>query len=622
MDENNTLEHQWMYALQQLNTDYSLETLQCLLLAQLVSIAKGDTNQLLTYKALAMATCTRLGLQHSNKRFEANALVYEMRKRIFWSLYTIDAFSAVQLGQSTNVRDQEVFCEYPVDVDDEFITEEGFKALQPGESTRISSSLALFRAARILSKVLASIYPSAPTYQVSSNQISPLADELDEWHKSLSPHLRVPFAQDKPSVGTVNSRSPLIVSSSPNRKPCTTIADVSKCLVYHFIRALIYRPVLYASMSSPHVSSSILALSDASKRIVQILQLLTERGLTFSFCLNKSELLMVSGVGLLVQSLDLDVSSKVLLDNQRMLSTIVDQFGNIDATEQSAFTMMVSSIVPMNGQPQMIDSRSAADGAIQPSTSTTITATMKQQLKAMASKFSWSDNNKNSGINAQRRKTHIGIPMHHQPQFNSLDAMQMSTSEPSKTNQIPEQMAPFGPEKDPSQAGQARPRTHTNLDYLSFSSGTSTPGFETQFRLRQAQQTDWERLLATIDNGQTNIFDNIYGGPPVELLKDGASLKHLQRHSMGHAPAQEGSNWDTEMWAGPDQSMHQPELQRVITESEFSLSTDDGSGSTMPSIDGRTSTDGNDLYGAIVMPELVHGEDELWDAVETGFTIA
>ena len=118
------------------------------------------------------------------------------------------------LGLPRQIKDDDVHCEYPVDADDEYVTERGFQPLLPGESTRLSSALALFRASRILSKVLEEVYPAQPSYELSLQKLSALAEELDQWQASLAPHLRLPFAQDKPSVGTVSSRSPLLVRLS------------------------------------------------------------------------------------------------------------------------------------------------------------------------------------------------------------------------------------------------------------------------------------------------------------------------------------------------------------------------------------------------------------------------
>jgi hypothetical protein len=104
-----------------------------------------------------------------------------------------------------------VHCEEPRDADEEYVEETGFKAPCPGEYTRVSSALALFRAARILSRVLEEIYPARSSYDISLQQLSALSEELDAWHSALAPHLKLPFANDRPTTGTVSSRSPLLV---------------------------------------------------------------------------------------------------------------------------------------------------------------------------------------------------------------------------------------------------------------------------------------------------------------------------------------------------------------------------------------------------------------------------
>lgn len=83
-------EVQWQAALDTILTDHSMPTLQCLILAQLYCIQRGDNDRLLTYKALAISLSSRLGLHQSQKRFALGTLTSEMRKKVFWSLYTVD----------------------------------------------------------------------------------------------------------------------------------------------------------------------------------------------------------------------------------------------------------------------------------------------------------------------------------------------------------------------------------------------------------------------------------------------------------------------------------------------------------------------------------------------------
>ena len=103
--------------------------------------------------------------------------------------------------------------QYPTDIDDEYVTEKGFQQTLPGESTKISSSLALFRVSRILAKVLEQNYPAAASHDLSLDSIGALEMDLKEWSANLPNHHKLTFIQDKPSTDVTGNRSPLLVST-------------------------------------------------------------------------------------------------------------------------------------------------------------------------------------------------------------------------------------------------------------------------------------------------------------------------------------------------------------------------------------------------------------------------
>jgi hypothetical protein len=119
--------------------------------------------------------------------------------------------SAAHLGLPKLLREEDVECEYPADADDEYVTEKGFLPTLPGEFTKLSSALALFRVARVLAKVLLELYPASASHEISFRTLTSLADELEDWLNNLAPHLRLHFQQDKPSTNVTSSRSPILV---------------------------------------------------------------------------------------------------------------------------------------------------------------------------------------------------------------------------------------------------------------------------------------------------------------------------------------------------------------------------------------------------------------------------
>ncbi|KAF1815538.1 hypothetical protein P152DRAFT_479458, partial [Eremomyces bilateralis CBS 781.70] len=220
-----SFEKQWQDSLESFIMDNDMATLQCLSLAQIYCLQTSDQSRLFKYKGLSVSLAQRLGLHQSQKRFALGALSSETRKKVFWTIYTLDCIAAAQLGLPRALNDVDVFCEYPVDADDEYITEKGFLPTLPGEYTKLSSALALFRLSRVLAKILAEVYPATTSYEISLKTIARLSDELEAWLSDLAPHLRLQFVQDKPSTHMISSRSPIL------------------SLAYNYMRFLLFRPV-------------------------------------------------------------------------------------------------------------------------------------------------------------------------------------------------------------------------------------------------------------------------------------------------------------------------------------------------------------------------------------------
>ena len=124
----------------------------------------------------------------------------------------IKSFAAASLGLRRLVSESDVDCEYPLDIDDEYITDESFRQSPSGELTKMSSALALFKGARILGAVLDQLYLAPSTYELSFRTIHKLGEDLDDWSNSLPQTLRLAFTQEKPSTNIISSRCPFLVS--------------------------------------------------------------------------------------------------------------------------------------------------------------------------------------------------------------------------------------------------------------------------------------------------------------------------------------------------------------------------------------------------------------------------
>lgn len=85
-----SFESQWKAAMDVVLTENCMATLQALILAQVYCIQQGDLTRLLTYKGLSTTLSARLGLHQSQKRFALGTLTCETRKKVFWTLCTVD----------------------------------------------------------------------------------------------------------------------------------------------------------------------------------------------------------------------------------------------------------------------------------------------------------------------------------------------------------------------------------------------------------------------------------------------------------------------------------------------------------------------------------------------------
>ncbi|EKV06263.1 Acetate regulatory DNA binding protein FacB, putative [Penicillium digitatum PHI26] len=483
-------EENWSATLALLSNETSVASLQCFVLGQIYCMTKGDYRTLLRYRALGVDICHQLGM-HEKQESSGNPLEDETRKKVFWSQYVLDRFCSALTGLPILLREEDIETQYPVDVDDENVTETGFLPTLPGESTRISSAIALFGAARILNKALEYLYPSKSGYDVCVSKMRSVTKQLDEWLHTLPPHLRLEFSQDKPSTTITSSRSPLL------------------SLLYYFIRSLIHRPaVCYAdeNLRSP----SVLALSDSAKHIIQILELLDERRLCLSVSINRKELVFFSGLGLLWQMLDVRNDSKLAKDSQKLLGAAMRYLQSESSAAAAEFGMLSNTLISLGGGRRPSVGKEQHQEMLAPTQKPS--KSPKKHLQVLKSRLiacSTRDKQPPTQPSPQssRRNTISGAtpPLISQ----SLRSPSGSSLPLTQTDQRPAPL--YRSDKDHSPldlASDTRLAASLGHDHPR-SMSCSTPSDPTAGAITMA---DWEYVLSDMDRGYSNIFTGIYGG--------------------------------------------------------------------------------------------------------------
>lgn len=578
-------EVQWQKALDAILMENTMNTLQCLVLALMYCTIRADYKRLLHYKGVAVALSHRLGLHQSQKRFSFGALTIETRKKVFWTLYTLDCFSAAMLGLPKVLKEDDIHAEYPSDCDDEYVTEKGFQPTLPGEFTKLSSALALFRLSRILARVLEKCYPAATSYDLSLQQLSALDAELSEWSDKLPAHLRLNFVQDKPSTDVTGSRSPVLA------------------LAFYYIRTLVHRPAVGSNLG-PKAAPSLISLGESSKHLIQIVQLLDERSMSFSFCLNKTDVLVLCGMSLLYQSLDLKHESKLMKDSERLVNGVLKIFQKMNAPGTYDLKRVASILMSIDEAPVPAPIRTSpkATMAAPPSKTPPVP---KKPLYALGrhGSASMSETDLLAQQEKLRRTTLPAIPVARHEPYRS-----QSRSSLDSAAQAQEQSLSHGDQHfSLSQIQQSMMRASTaqkvkpNFDYLSLSNtpSTSQPSSPVQTRLPSSQSTnqpqqnqssplypvhqfakggsgggvsisEWEALLGALDGGQMNVYDAIYGGP-------GAINESQQSSGAAHH-----SDWSVDSWDLANFSIREITPNTAAPQSVLSLSDDSISSSDDP----------------------------------------
>lgn len=368
------------------------------------------------------------------------------------------------------LRDDRIGTEMPADIDDENITEEGLHPGVPDECTRMSSALALIEASRILGKALEILYPSAPNAQVSVTKLHGLSEELDSWNKGLPTHLKLIFIQDRPSTNVTGSRSPILVSSPiiPRRSQANSVQS----LVYYFIRILIHRPAACFG-TSDIMNPALLTISDSSKHIIQILQLLDERRLSLSLAINRLEVAYLSGLGILWQDMTLERSSKLVQESRNLLLDVKVQLEPESNTAATEFRILSNLITGADSQRSM---------------------KIKKAL--------------------QTSQSRAEVGPEPKPAKDGVLSRRNTISNLSAAHRSPQQTRPGAIE--PPQT-MSRPRSFdlssgVNVDYYPLNADSLRSVSTTDVSKMALSAAEWECILSDLDHGNLNIFNGIYGG--------------------------------------------------------------------------------------------------------------
>jgi hypothetical protein len=347
-----------------------------------------------------------------------------------------------------------------------------------------------------------------------------------------------------------------------------------------------------------------MAIADSAKHIVQILDLLDERRMNYTFPFNKSELLLTAGFSLLWQCLELPDDSKLVKDNQKSLTLLTGMLNRDSVTAGNEFQAIAGSFVNVGQRKSIsqapihipIDCDAARMLETMPAPAPKHKSPRKQ-LQAIASRFSSFNNSRVKVEDSPRRAT--------VPQLGSSQSVSPYHRAESTASLSSTRSAPVISLYTPTKSRSTEVPSNLNLDYLPIGEEDYNASQNTMPTKPQLNESSWEKLLTNIETGQSSIYNGVYGGAsPGDVT--------LQRYHTAPTVAT-GDDWAQEAWSASaiDLTTKGPVPQSVLSFSEESLTSGEelvysASGSHNGSTAHEILSNGKSFKG-IVIPNF--GED-------------
>ncbi|KAF2854085.1 hypothetical protein T440DRAFT_486702 [Plenodomus tracheiphilus IPT5] len=155
--------------------------------------SSAKLNTCYAYIGVALRSALRMGLHRS---FNGNftPIEAETRKRLFWVIRRMDTYVGAMLGLPRFLEDEDIDQEWPLEVDDEYITETEVLPMPAGSISVMAAFNAHTRIVQVLNKICKYVYPikgshaggkNAVTYTVSYSKIRELERDLAQWLDEL-----------------------------------------------------------------------------------------------------------------------------------------------------------------------------------------------------------------------------------------------------------------------------------------------------------------------------------------------------------------------------------------------------------------------------------------------------
>ncbi|KAI2637494.1 fungal-specific transcription factor domain-containing protein [Xylaria nigripes] len=183
-------ENYYMTALQHLFTaqeSKTIQNVQSMLLLVLYHV-RTSSYGIWYMIGLAMRTCIDLGLHTKRHEINMDHYTIQMRRRLFWSVYSLERTIAICLGRPLSIPDRQIDVDFPEDFEDESWDDVNLpqpSGPTPNKRRSLSMAIWLFKMRRIEARIQFSIYRADKPLSALRSKMNQLYQDLESWKKSL-----------------------------------------------------------------------------------------------------------------------------------------------------------------------------------------------------------------------------------------------------------------------------------------------------------------------------------------------------------------------------------------------------------------------------------------------------
>lgn len=183
----------FMAALQHVSAVRQSPALQCIeamALLVLYNLRSPCNSGIWHMIGLAMRTCIDLGLQRESSYAKGTTMENQMKRRLFWTIYSLDRIISLSLRRPFSIPDQDIDTN-PPSPDDCLIrdAESPIGPLTPNHSLNITGPtlwVRFIQIKRLESRIYSEVYRLDETQQLRFARVKPLLESLDAWTQCFS----------------------------------------------------------------------------------------------------------------------------------------------------------------------------------------------------------------------------------------------------------------------------------------------------------------------------------------------------------------------------------------------------------------------------------------------------